>query len=168
MSRITAKFLRQQYQTISKQYKIYIKEFPSYIIKKSTEENSYGFILRYKNNKIEMFIDKSHPNYRKIVTLYHETGHVRCIRNNCFCIKYIMKMYNIRNRIYQEKHAIEFSLRQLIDNEMIKSLRDEIIAIKVLSKGNIDDGIYATASKMVMRTKLWREAIALLKKASRL
>lgn len=186
MNRITTKFLRQQYRFFANQHNVQIKELSrkSFILHVDKESRKFvtsnagcvagvpetgyfptSFRKRHKIHGMCILINGKYPNYHKISVLYHEVGHVKCLKSGCFCFSY-KNVFPTTHRIrsYQELHAMKYELQSIIDQKMWKSLHCNVVMKNKWSEGKFhtsfkDDGrVYENAAKMLKRSAIWREA----------
>ncbi len=183
MNRITTKFLQQQYDIVAEQYNIQVKELPvkefglsdgmgsNQILMRSLMTGCLGcapplgdfykvFCQKHTITGTCILINGQYANFRKIATLFHEEGHIRCRLSGCFCFQG-NDAKKPRKRSYQELHACRYALQSLIDREMWKSLHYYIdVGVSYFSPTSFEDvgKVYQNSAKMVKRSKIWKEA----------
>ena len=181
MRRVTTAFLNQQYELVAKQYNLQVKVlspkdlgvyaqcsgcvgFPGrgYFNEAFCKKHSIQGICILINNHSRQ------PNYRKMSTLYHESGHVHCFRSGCFCQHqdYHTAPYY---RSYQELHAMRFALQLLLDQRIYQGLSHDLRIFDKWSNNDFTEssvgeehGIYHKSTKMLKKSRVWKESKDLL------
>ncbi len=181
MKRVTTKYLKEQYKSLSRKYNIQIKEVSSSELSLAgirekcqgcvgglPEDKTLGvlsrrFCQRYRIKGPCILINKRYTVKEKISTLYHELGHMLCIKKQCFCID----RFHRGNHTWTELHAQQYALEMLVKNQLWDALWSELMYVRSWIGTRCDDhdrnvrGFFHACNRL-QHTRIWKKSYRLI------